>query len=71
MNTPIWMDIYLIQNCKINFVLERMMAVHGEEEYRRLSKIDLTAPAIKFQKKQKNFCQKSRKERFSGTRQSL
>src|SRR6056297_327630 len=31
MNTPEWIDIYLIQNCNSNFVLKRMIDVYGEE----------------------------------------
>ena len=34
MNTPTWMDIYLIQNCKINFVLDRMKAVYGDRTFK-------------------------------------
>jgi hypothetical protein len=29
MNTPTWIDIYLINNCKIPFVLDRMKYVYG------------------------------------------
>lgn len=36
MNTPTWLDIYLIQNCKSEFVIERMKDVYGKhfEGYR-------------------------------------
>ena len=34
MNTPTWLDIYLIQNCKSDFVLERMKSVYGEDLYK-------------------------------------
>lgn len=42
MNTPTWLDIYLIQNCKSNFVIERMKYVYGNsfDEYQKT--IDLT-----------------------------
>lgn len=42
MNTPTWLDIYLIQNCKNKFVIERMKDVYSEhfEEYQKLT--DLT-----------------------------
>jgi len=42
MNTPIWLDIYLIQNCKSEFVIERMKRVYGKyfEKYKKLK--DLT-----------------------------
>ena len=43
MNTPTWLDIYLIQNCKIDFVLHRMKSVYGEESYKEFQNIDLTA----------------------------
>lgn len=29
MNTPIWIDVYLIQNCKDDFVVKRMRDVYG------------------------------------------
>lgn len=31
MNTPVWLDAYLLQNCKIDFVLDRMKSVHCED----------------------------------------
>ena len=36
MNTPTWLDIYLIQNCKSEFVIDRMKNVYGKhfEEYK-------------------------------------
>jgi hypothetical protein len=39
MNTPTWLDAYLIQNCKIDFVINRMKQVYGEyfEEYKSKS----------------------------------
>jgi len=42
MNTPTWLDIYLIQNCKSDFVIERMKAVYGNhfEEYQKLSNLN-------------------------------
>lgn len=43
MNTPYWIDIFLIQNCPIEFVQERMKEVYSED-YDKLSKIDLTSP---------------------------
>lgn len=32
-NTPTWMDIYLIQNCPVQFVQDRMREVRSKEEY--------------------------------------
>lgn len=43
MNTPTWIDIYLIQNCNIPFVLERMKDVYNDETYKEFSSVDLTA----------------------------
>jgi hypothetical protein len=39
MNTPTWLDIYLIQNCRNKFVIERMKGVYGKhfEEYKKLT----------------------------------
>jgi len=44
MNTPIWLDIYLIQNCRSNFVLDRMKFVYSEESYKKFQTVDLTSP---------------------------
>lgn len=44
MNTPTWLDIYLIQNCKSDFVLNRMKEVYNEESLKKFKTIDLTAP---------------------------
>lgn len=38
MNTPTYVDIYLIQNCPINFVQERLRYVYGRE-YKKLKSI--------------------------------
>ena len=42
MNTAIWIDIYLIQNCPYKFVLDRMKEVYGEDHYKELKLMDLT-----------------------------
>lgn len=44
MNTPTWLDIYLIQNCKSVFVLNRMKTVYGEKSLKEFQSIDLTSP---------------------------
>lgn len=44
MNSPTWLDIYLIQNCRIDFVLERMKYVYGNERFEKFKTIDLTSP---------------------------
>ncbi len=54
MNTPTWLDIYLIQNCKSEFVLDRMKDVYGENEYNKFKTVDLTAkPPEEFQQNRK------------------
>ena len=54
MNTPTWLDIYLIQNCKSDFVLERMKSVYGEDLYKDFKLIDLTAkPPKEYQQNRK------------------
>jgi hypothetical protein len=50
MNTPIWVDAYLIQNCTHQFVLDRMKEVHEEEYYNTLKAKDLGAkPSEEYQ----------------------
>lgn len=41
MNTPTWLDTYLIQNCKVDFVLNRMKVCYGTT-YDKLKSVDLT-----------------------------
>lgn len=54
MNTPIWLDIYLIQNCKSKFVLKRMKEVYADESYKEFQSVDLTAkPPENFQQNRK------------------
>ena len=44
MNTPTWLDVYLIQNCKSEFVLNRMKEVYSSESYEEFKTVDLTSP---------------------------
>lgn len=44
MNTPTWLDVYLIQNCKSRFVIDRMKDVH---DFDKLSKIEFPLPISK------------------------
>ena len=44
MNTPTWMDIYLIQNCKIQFVIDRMKEVYSAKTIFEYYNVDLSAP---------------------------
>ena len=54
MNTPTWLDIYLIQNCKSDFVIERMKSVYGEDSFKKFQVIDLTAkPPKEYQQNRK------------------
>ena len=54
MNTATWLDVYLIQNCKSEFVLNRMKEVYGEDEYNKFKTINLTAkPSDDFQQNRK------------------
>lgn len=41
MNTPPWLDIYLMQYCRSKFVLDRMKYVYGEEFYNESRKVNL------------------------------
>ena len=43
MNTPTWLDIYLIQNCKSEFVIERMKDVYGKhfKEYKTRTNLNV------------------------------
>lgn len=54
MNTPTWLDIYLIQKCKFEFVLDRMKYVYGEESFEEFKTIDLSAkPSSEYQQNRK------------------
>ena len=65
MNTPTWLDIYLIQNCKSSFVLDRMQDVYSEEDYSRFKTIKLTEkPSIDFQQNRKITITQSSRTRF-------
>lgn len=64
MNTPTWLDIYLIQNCKSEFVIERMKDVYGRdfEEYQKLT--NLTKVPYGYAKNRKIIISNSDKCRF-------
>jgi len=54
MNSPTWLDIYLIQNCKSEFVLGRMKGVYSEKDYNSFLNVDLSAkPPSNFQQNRK------------------
>ena len=65
MNTPTWLDVYLIQNCKSRFVLDRMKEVYGEDSYREFKTVNLAAkPPIKFQQNRKIIIKRNKRTRF-------
>ena len=65
MNTPTWLDIYLIQNCKSDFVLDRMKEVYGEEFCVEVQAVDLTAkPPEDFQQNRKITIKRDKRTKF-------
>lgn len=65
MNTSTWFDIYLIQNCKSEFVLERMKSVYNNDSYKEFLLVDLTAkPSKEFQQNRKINIVKSKSTKF-------
>jgi hypothetical protein len=65
MNTPTWLDIYLIQNCKTKFVLDRLKSVYGEDSFKEYQSVDLTAkPPINFQQNRKVSIEKSDRTKY-------
>ncbi|MCP4254991.1 MAG: hypothetical protein GY775_16615, partial [Candidatus Scalindua sp.] len=65
MNTPAWIDIYLIQNCKSDFVLSRMKSVHKEKSYLEFQNVKLSAkPPQEFKQNRKIVITKNERTRF-------
>jgi hypothetical protein len=65
MNTPTWLDIYLIQNCKSKFVLDRMKNVYDDESYEKFKLINLTAkPPKEYEKNRKIIIKRNKKTKF-------
>lgn len=65
MNTPTWLDIYLIQNCKSEFVLDRMKSIYSEESYKQFQTINLTEkPTVNFQKNRKITIKRNKTTKF-------
>ena len=61
-----WLDIYLIQNCKIEFVLERMKEFYDEEDYNSFLNVDLTAkPPSNFQQNRKITIRRNDRTKFN------
>ena len=66
MNTPTWLDVYLIQNCKSKFVLDRMKTVYNKKTYEAFTTADITArPPEEFQQNRKINIRKSERTKFS------
>jgi hypothetical protein len=42
MNSPTYIDVYLIQNCKSKIVLDRMKEVYGEDTFNEYKSFDFT-----------------------------
>lgn len=54
MNTPSYVDAYLIQNCPLKFIKNRTKTVYSNKEYDRLKNLDLTAkPDDRYQQNRK------------------
>lgn len=65
MNTPTWLDIYLIQNCKSQFVLDRLESVYGRETYEEFLNVDLTAkPSSSFRQHRKIKIKRNNRTKF-------
>ena len=65
MNTPTWLDIYLIQNCKFDFVLNRLIDVYGVDSYNEFKTVDLTSkPPKEFKQNRKVSIIKSKTTKF-------
>jgi len=44
MNTQGWMDAYLVQNCKMKFVLDRMNDVYSEDSIKEMKSVNFIKP---------------------------
>ena len=66
MNTPTWLDIYLTQNCKSDFVLERIKSVYGEDSFEKFKTIDITErPPKEFQQNRKIKIKRYNRSKFT------
>lgn len=64
-NTPIWVDIYLIQNCKMQFILDRMKEIYTKETYKKFQTIDITfKPNDDFKQNRKIVIKKAKSNSF-------
>lgn len=65
MNTPTYIDVYLIQNCPFKFVIDRMKKVYSEEIYEKLRSTDLKSKLPdNFQKNRKIIISKNKYSKF-------
>lgn len=53
MNTPEWLDMYLIQKCKLEFVLSRMKDVYAEDSYNKAKFVDFKKIPENYKKNRK------------------
>jgi hypothetical protein len=64
MNSPIWLDAYLLQNCKIPFVLDRMKSVHNEKFINDSKNVDFTKIPDGYEKNRKITMRKNKHTKF-------
>ena len=54
MNSPTWLDVFLFQNCKSEFVLDRLRRVYGKDWCKKALSLDFTGkPPKDFQQNRK------------------
>lgn len=53
MNTPQWLDAYLLQHCKVQFVLDRMNQVYRKKSIEKMLQIDFAKLPDGYRKKRK------------------
>lgn len=66
MNTPNWVDIYLIQHCNIPFIQGRMKSVYGRDSYNEFKNMEFPCKLPKGFKQNRKICIKpiDRKTKF-------
>lgn len=64
MNTPTWIDAYLIQNCEIPFVINRMKEIYDEESYNDLKHSKIGSIPSKYKQNRKIIIKSSDKCKF-------
>ena len=64
MNSPRWLDAYLIQNCKIDFVILRLKEVYKNTTYKQLETTNLSSVPKGYSKNRKIVIQNSKNCKF-------